>query len=30
MPYHQSVEQYEEYEPEGSMFDETKDDNWNI
>ena len=27
MPYHQSVEQYEEYEPEGSMFDETKDDN---
>ena len=27
MPYNQSVEQYEEYEPEGSMFDEIKDDN---
>ena len=27
MPYNQSVEQYEEYEPEGSMFDEVKDDN---
>ena len=27
MPYNQSVEQYEEYQDEGSMFDETKDDN---
>ena len=27
MPYNQSVEQYEEYEPEGSMFDEVKDNN---
>jgi len=27
MPYNQSVEQYEEYEPEGSMFDEIKDNN---
>jgi len=27
MPYNQSVEQYEEHEPEGSMFDEAKDNN---
>ena len=27
MPYNQSIEQYEECEPEGSMFDEAKDNN---
>ena len=27
MPYHQSVEEYEDHEPKGRMFNETENDN---